>query len=63
MGFGAFDESEQENHEYDTDEVEIDDDDDVKAADATHDGEVKFEGMTDTDSLLNRLDNIKTDDS
>lgn len=58
MGFGSYDESEQERQEVDTDEIS--DEDGVKAG-GVHEGEVEFEGMDDTDTLLDRLDEIKDD--
>jgi hypothetical protein len=56
MGFGSYDESEQENQEYDTD---LDDDDGVSAAENTHDGDVEYEFTASNDELLDRLQEIK----
>lgn len=56
MGFGSYDESEQERQEVDTDD--INDEDGVKSGEE-HEGDVEFEGMDDTESLLNRLNEIK----
>ena len=56
MGFGSYDESEQENQEYDTD---FEDDDGVDAAKNTHDGEVEYEFTASNDELLDRLEDIK----
>lgn len=55
MGFGSYDESEQENQEIDTEEMENDQDD--LRGDAEHDGEVDFE-MEDTESAIDKLHQI-----
>jgi len=58
MGFGSYDESEQDNQEYDAD---LDDDEDgsVSAAENTHDGNVEYEFTASNDELLDRLQEIK----
>jgi hypothetical protein len=56
MGFGSYDESEQDNQEYDTD---FEDDDGVNAEENTHDGDVEFEFTASNDELLDRLQDIK----
>ena len=56
MGFGSYDESEQENQEYDTD---FDDEDGVSSGETTHDGSVEFEFTASNDELLDRLEDIK----
>ena len=56
MGFGSYDETEQDNQEYDTD---LDDEDGVSAAENTHDGEVEYEFTASNDELLDRLEDIK----
>ena len=56
MGFGSYDESEQENQEYDTD---FEDDDGVNTAENTHDGDVEFEFTASNDELINQLKDIK----
>ena len=56
MGFGSYDESEQDNQEYDTD---FDDEDGVNAAEETHDGDVEYEFTASNDELLDRLQDIK----
>jgi hypothetical protein len=56
MGFGSYDESEQENQEYDTD---FEDDDGVETGEADHDGDVEFEIGASNDELLDRLQDIK----
>jgi hypothetical protein len=55
MGFGSYDESEQENQEYDAD-IE---DDGVSTEESTHDGDVEFEFTASNDELLDRLEDIK----
>ena len=56
MGFGSYDESEQENQELDSD---IADDDTVDAGAAAHEGDVEFEIGASNDELLDRLQDIK----
>ncbi|MFB6302744.1 MAG: DUF5786 family protein [Haloferacaceae archaeon] len=56
MGFGSYDESEQENQEYDTD---LDDEDGVETSEADHEGAVEFEIGASNDELLDRLQDIK----
>jgi hypothetical protein len=56
MGFGSYDESEQENQEYNTD---FEDDDGVNTAENTHDGDVEYEFTASNDELLDRLEDIK----
>jgi len=55
MGFGSYDESEQENQEIDTDL----DDENYSDEDAEHDGDVSFEFTESNDELLDRLQEIK----
>lgn len=56
MGFGSYDESEQEKREVDTD---FDDDESVNTDDSNHDGSVEFEFTTSNDELLDRLQDMK----
>ena len=56
MGFGSYDESEQDNQEYDAD---YDEDDGVSAEENAHDGDVEFEFTASNDELLDRLEDIK----
>ena len=56
MGFGSYDESEQEHQDYDTD---FDDQEGVTTGEAAHDGEVEFEFTASNDELLDRLEDIK----
>ncbi|XVH30342.1 DUF5786 family protein [Haloferacaceae archaeon DSL9] len=56
MGFGSYDESEQENQEFDTD---LDDNDGVAAAENVHSGRVEFEIGASNDELLSRLEEMK----
>lgn len=58
MGFGSYDESEQENREYD---AEIDEEGSVDAEENAHDGSVDFEIGASNDELLDRLQDIKGD--
>ena len=55
MGFGSYDETEQENQEYDTDF----EDDGVSTQESEHDGDVEFEFTASNDELLDRLEEIK----
>jgi hypothetical protein len=56
MGFGSYDESEQDNQEYDTD---FEDEEGVNTGETTHDGEVEYEFTASNDELLDRLEDIK----
>ncbi|QGN07686.1 death domain-associated protein [Halorhabdus sp. CBA1104] len=56
MGFGSYDESEQENQDLDAD---FDDDEGVNAAENTHNGDVEFEFTASNDELLDKLSDIK----
>jgi hypothetical protein len=56
MGFGSYDESEQDNQEYDTD---FEDDDGVATDESEHDGDVEYEFTASNDELLDRLEEIK----
>lgn len=56
MGFGSYDDSEQENQDLDAD---FDDDEGVNAAENTHDGNVEFEFTASNDELLEKLSDIK----
>jgi hypothetical protein len=56
MGFGSYDESEQENQEYDTD---LDDGDGVETSETDHEGDVEFEIGASNDELIDRLEDIK----
>lgn len=59
MGFGSYDESEQENQEFDAD---FEDQDGVQAAENNHEGSVNFEIGASNDELLDRLQDIKDED-
>ncbi|WP_266079858.1 DUF5786 family protein [Haladaptatus caseinilyticus] len=59
MGFGSYDESEQENREYSAD---LDDDSGVNTSEHDHEGSVSFEFGESNDELLNRLSDIKDGD-
>lgn len=56
MGFGSYDESEQEHQDIDTD---LDDDEAVDDREFAHEGEVEFENGASNDELLDRLQEIK----
>ncbi len=56
MGFGSYDESEQDNQEIDAD---YDDDTGVSTGEADHDGDVEYEIGASNDELLDRLQDIK----
>ncbi len=56
MGFGSYDESEQENQELDAD---FDDDEAVAAGENEHEGTVDFEFTASNDELLDQLEDIK----
>jgi hypothetical protein len=58
MGFGSYDESEQENQELDLDD---DGGDGVKTDESDHEGAVEFEPGASNDELLDRLQDIKDD--
>ena len=55
MGFGSYDESEQENQDFDTD---LDDGDGVATSQADHGGDVEFKIGASNDELLDRLEDI-----
>lgn len=59
MGFGSYDESEQQKHDVDTD----DDESAVNVHENDHDGTVRFETEATTDDLLNRLSDIKANET
>jgi hypothetical protein len=56
MGFGSYDETEQENQELDAD---LDDSEGVETAENDHRGSVEFEIGASNDELLDRLQEIK----
>ncbi|SFR35224.1 DUF5786 family protein [Halogeometricum limi] len=58
MGFGSYDESEQDSQDYDQD---LDENDGVATAENDHKGEVSFENGASNDELLDRLQEIKDD--
>ncbi|ELZ37721.1 MULTISPECIES: DUF5786 family protein [Halorubrum] len=60
MGFGSYDESEQENQDLDAD---FDDDDGVRAAEEVHEGSVDYEPGASNDELLDRLQEIKSEET
>ncbi|WP_225335416.1 DUF5786 family protein [Halomicrobium urmianum] len=59
MGFGSYDESEQQNQKVDV----SDDEDGVSVHESDHDGEVTFEVDASTDDLLDKLQDIRDEDA
>jgi hypothetical protein len=59
MGFGSYDESEQENQQAESD---VDEDDAVSVQDAKHDGEVKYESNASSEELIDKLQEMKGDE-
>jgi hypothetical protein len=55
MGFGSYDESEQENQEYDTDY----EDEGVQTEEAAHEGQIEYEIGASSEELLDKLKEIK----
>ena len=58
MGFGSYDESEQENQEIYAGDIE---DEGVQTDATDHDGNVEFEIGASNDELIDRLQDIKED--
>ena len=58
MGFGSYDESEQESQQSDAD---MNDDEAVSVQDAKHDGEVSYEANASSEELLDKLQEMKDD--
>lgn len=58
MGFGSYDESEQDNQDYDAD---LDDESGVSTEENSHEGEIDFEIGASNDELIDRLQDIKED--
>jgi hypothetical protein len=56
MGFGSYDESEQDNQEYDAD---LDENEGVDTDENEHDGAVEFEFTASNDELLDKLEDMK----
>lgn len=54
MGFGSYDESEQQDLDAD-----FDDDDAVESEQNTHEGTIEFENGASSDELIDRLKDIK----
>ena len=59
MGFGSYDESEQERQELDA--AELTDDISERSDASDHEGDVEFEIGASSDQLLDRLQEIKDD--
>lgn len=58
MGFGSYDETEQENQNVDANNA---DNEAVEVHETDHDGEVSFESEASTEALVDRLDEMKDD--
>ncbi|MFP4174481.1 MAG: DUF5786 family protein [Halobacteriales archaeon] len=58
MGFGSYDESEQEKQGSESD---VNEDDAVSVQDAKHDGDVSYNTEASSDELLDQLQDIKDD--
>lgn len=56
MGFGSYDESEQENQNLETDDI---DDESVEGEQHAHEGDVEYEFGASNDELLDKLEDIK----
>lgn len=56
MGFGSYDESEQETG---NEGADLDEEEGVTVHEHDHDGDVSIEGGDDQDALLNRLQDMK----
>ncbi|MFW5955884.1 MAG: DUF5786 family protein [Halorhabdus sp.] len=56
MGFGSYDESEQENQ---ANGADIDDSESVDVGSTNHEGEVSFETNVSQDELIDRLQEMK----
>jgi hypothetical protein len=59
MGFGSYDESEQENQETDAD---LEEEDGVTASESDHEGDVNYEIDASNDELIDRLGEMKGGD-
>ncbi|WP_439027664.1 DUF5786 family protein [Haloarchaeobius sp. DT45] len=57
MGFGSYDESEQENQSIDTD---LDENESVNTRESNHEGSIEFENGASNDELIDRLKDIKS---
>lgn len=58
MGFGSYDESEQENQSVNTD---LDEEESVDTGETNHEGDIEFEFTTSNDELLDQLQDMKED--
>ncbi|MFT4921499.1 MAG: hypothetical protein ACI8XM_000699 [Haloarculaceae archaeon] len=59
MGFGSYDESEQQEQNGE----DIDDNDAVTVHENTHDGDVSFESDASQEELLDKLEDMKDEDT
>jgi hypothetical protein len=60
MGFGSYDESEQDNQEIDTEQMEDSEEDEMRENE--HKGDIEF-NMEDTESAIERLKNMRSEES
>lgn len=60
MGFGSYDESEQENQELETDQDDVET---VNVHESEHDGKVTFDTDASTDDLVARLGEMRESSS
>ncbi len=60
MGFGSYDESEQEKQEIDAD---LENDDGVSRGESDHEGDVEYEIGASNDELIDRLKDIKDNEA
>ena len=60
MGFGSYDESEQENQQAEND---VDEEDAVTVQNAKHDGEVSYESNASSEELIDKLQEMKDDEA
>jgi len=60
MGFGSYDESEQENQQAESD---VDEDDAVTVQNAKHEGEVSYEANASSEELIDKLQEMKDDEA
>lgn len=60
MGFGSYDESEQDSQQISEDDLENAEEEDLR--DSDHDGELEFE-MEDTESAIEKLQKIQEEES
>ncbi|WP_458207681.1 DUF5786 family protein [Haladaptatus sp. NG-SE-30] len=60
MGFGSYDESEQQNREQDSN---MDESSAVNVHENTHDGDIEFDSGASSDELIGRLSEMRDDET